>query len=182
MHGAAQSRMDDRSGTSSEPITLVEPEKASLGEHGNVHSLLLQYADETREQLEAIANPVPDTRHLRRVYWALGVVAVLVLAGVWVGVMALMRGDSAAQYAARALALHEQELCTHRQEAVMRAIAQYIQDHQEAPEDLSVLRPPYLTVAPVDPVSGVPYQYRRNGNAVWLSCSQHPLPSVVPSH
>jgi len=165
--------MDDRSAPSSEPIVIVEPEAGESGKPCNAGDLLRQYVDEAREQLDIIANPLPDTRGQRWAAWVLGAVAVLVLAAI--GAVALTRTDSVAEFAARAQALHEQNVCVRRQETVMRAIAQYTQDHREPPKDLSVLRPPYLDVPPVDPVSGVPYQYARQGNAVRLSCAQHPL-------
>lgn len=39
---------------------------------------------------------------------------------------------------------------------IMRAIAQYTRGRGQPPETLSALGPPYLTGAPVDPVSGEP--------------------------
>jgi hypothetical protein len=169
--------MADRSEHGAETVILTEPEGV---ESGNVHSLLRQYVQETRQHLDTMTCPAP-TPGVRRMYLVLAIVGVLALGGFGLGVLALLQHNSAAQSAERSLALYERELCSHRQEAVMRAITQYIHDHNEAPKDLSVLKPPYLTVPPVDPVSGVPYRYVHEGNSVYLTCAKHPLsPQVTP--
>lgn len=168
--------MADRSERRVETMILTEPEEVRSG---NVHSLLRQYVEETRQHLDSIERPAAGARSVRRIYLALAIVGVLALGGFGLGVPALLQRDSAAQSAERSLALYERELCSQRQEAVMRAIAQYIHDHNEAPKDLSVLKPPYLTAPPVDPVSGVPYRYVHEGNSVHLTCVKHPLSPQV---
>ncbi len=157
---------------------LTEPEVAPSGD---VHSLLRQYVQETKQQFEFAEQPAISTGTIRRFYLALAIIALLAVGGIGIGVCALLEGDSPAQSAARALELTERQLCLHRQETVMRAIAQYVTDYKQAPKDLSELRSPYLTVPPVDPISGIPYRYMRDGNSVSLVCAKHPfLPQLSP--
>ena len=174
--------MDDPTAPVSESIAIVEPEAGPSGKPYDARELMQQCVNETRGYLDDLTEPLPTLGDQRHVYWMVGVVVLLILAGGGYGVVELTRIDPAAQYAARALALREQQLCARRQQEVMQAIAQYTQAHQQPPADLSMLRPPLLNVPPVDPVSGVPYQYAREGNAVRLSCPKHLLPPDMAAH
>jgi hypothetical protein len=102
---------------------------------------------------------------------------VVLFAGLGIGVPMLMKKDAAIASVPLPPAAQEADLCAQRREKVIRAIIQYAHDHKKAPSDLSVLRPAYLTVPAVDPQSGVPHQYRREGTAVSLSCPQHLVPA-----
>ncbi len=170
--------MDDRAERDAGKIILTEPEKAPSGD---VHSLLRRYVQETKQQSELAEQPPINNRTIPRIYLALRIIRLLAVVGIAVGVWALIEDDPAAPSAARSLDLTERQLCAERQEAVMRAITQYVADHKEAPKDLSELQSQYLAVPPVDPISGIPYHYVHVGNSVSLSCAKHPLfPQLAP--
>ncbi len=174
--------MDHRAAPVSESVVIVEPEVDPSGRPYDARELMQQCVEETRGYLDDLGQPLPTLGSQRRVYWMVGAVVLLILAGGGFGVVELTQSDAVARSAARAVALQEQETCARRQQVVMQAIAQYTQDHQQPPADLSMLRPPLLKVPPVDPASGVPYQYAREGNSVRLSCAKHPLPPDMAAH
>ncbi len=174
--------MDDHRTPVNESIVLAEPEVDPSGKPYDARELMQQCVEETRGYLNDLGGPLPTLGNQRHVYWMVGAAVLLILAGGGYGVVELSRSDAVARSAARAVALQEQETCARRQQVVMQAIAQYTQDHQQPPADLSVLRPPLLKVPPVDPASGVPFQYAREGNSVRLSCAKHPLPPNMAAH
>jgi hypothetical protein len=166
---------------------------------GDAQALVLQYIEELRQQQgqearprlttesppqqatqkapmwEAVVPeiPIPPAPNPRHAYRSLAIAGVLLVAALCATPMLLLP-------AAETTAFQESVVCAQRQEAIMDAIAWYTRKHNEAPSSLSVLGRPYLKVPPVDPTSGQPYQYVRQGNAVWLSCPKHPLPPHAP--
>jgi hypothetical protein len=111
----------------------------------------------------------------RHVYWIVGLVGALVLAGLEVGVLIL--GDDPVVPADRtsASAAPDDSRCRQRMGIIMMAIVRYAHDKGAPPRQLSDLGADYLGVPPTDPVTGQPYEYRVTGGSVSLTC---PVPAA----
>ena len=53
---------------------------------------------------------------------------------------------------------------------VARAVADYTEAKGSPPSSLAELRPEFMTVDPIDPMSGKPFIYRRDGDLVSVAC------------
>jgi hypothetical protein len=137
--------------------------------HERVEGLLVEYVDEFREQQILVGGEAPR-RASRRVALAAGIISLVLVAALSV---LLLQPENDAERVAR---LHEANLCQERQTAVMRAIGRYARDHGRPPPMLEVLQPGYLAEPPVDPASGLPYEYSVRGDLIALSCTKHLLP------
>ncbi len=124
-----------------------------------------------REDQRASIEVVPPLRSGRPLMWVFGLVAICAITGLAATMMIHADGPPVAATPVNLLPVSASEPCTARMQEIMRAIAQFTRDHHgRPPETLSALGSPYLTVPPVDPVSGEPYLYTKQGSWVSVAC------------
>jgi hypothetical protein len=147
--------------------------------------LARQLVEQLRHDIGKPVEKVPRTRSVRYVYWSMGIFVALVLGGLEIAVL-LEPGPSVALHpSVDTVMSFESDACAQRQQAIVRAIRDYTRDHGEAPKDLGALGPTYLAAAPVDPLSGEPYRYQRQGGGAAIACPNpelHKLPASPKSH
>ncbi len=148
-------------------------------------SLARQLVEQLRHDIGKPVEKVPRTRSVRYVYWSLGMFVALVLGGLEVAVL-LEPGPSVALHpSVDTVMSFKSDACAQRQQAIVRAITDYTRDHGEAPKDLGALGPTYLAPPPVDPLSGQPYRYLRQGGGAAIACPNpelHKLSSATAHH
>lgn len=148
-----------------------------------VAGLVREYVDEMRRDLGVpIAVPAPPAG-VRRINRFLVLGAVALGAAVAGALVAVARTPPPSRAPAALAATPEGAACLARQERVLDALAAWTAAHGSAPASLDALRPRYLEDPPVDPASGRPFVYSRDGGGVHLVCPDHPVapPAIAPA-
>jgi hypothetical protein len=143
-------------------------------------TLARQLVEELRQEIGQPVDKVPRSRSIRQAYWALGMFAALLVAGIELEMVFARTPVVTVHPSAETLISYEGDSCAQRQQTIMRAIGKYAHDHNgEAPRDLSVLGAPYLDGPPADPLSGQWYRYVHQGSGVSIACPNPELHKSV---
>lgn len=141
--------------------------------------MALEFAGAIKEDPGVPVDVVAATGSHRGLHWALAGLVALVVAGLEVGIIYYLGEDTvAAEPSAAVKAVYDADPCAQRMALVTAALAAYIEKTGEAPLSLWQMRPGYLAVPPVDPLSGKPYEYIRDGSGAAVSCpdpDHHPV-------
>lgn len=147
---------------------------------GDSQDLARRLVEELRQDIGKPVEKVPYTRSARYLYWSAGIFVALVLGGLEIAVL-LEPGPSAGLHtSADTIMSFTNDACAQRQQAIARAIADYRRDHGEAPKDLSALGPMYHVPPAIDPLSGRPYRYVREGKGASIVCPNPELHKLPP--
>jgi hypothetical protein len=133
-------------------------------------TLVRQYTEELRQQLDA---PVLETKRSRLrsvVRWGIGATFVLTVCGIdgWLLLRTIEQPEPLASELVRAI--ERENPCALRQAQVMRAIARYEGVTGAPPASLSLLKVRFPSLEPIDPLSARPYEYSARGGRVVLAC------------
>jgi len=131
-------------------------------------------AGEVDRRAPLVVEEAPVTADKQRLYWIVGLVGALILGGLEVGVLMIGTEPDPPPPPAIAPGAFNDNPCTQRLGVIMIAIARYASDKGAPPAHLSDLGTDYLSVPPVDPVSGQPYTYTVYGDSVSLACPSKP--------
>ncbi len=141
--------------------------------------LALQFVEEMREERVNVLSETVSLATRGPLYWILGGVFFCIAA---VATPLYMVHSSRApalppRPRAEIVAPAQSNPCIERMQIVARAVADYTEAKGSPPSSLAELRPDFMTVEPIDPMSGKPFIYRRDGNLVSVAC-----PPAAPEH